>query len=398
MRSPRSPQARACSTAVGEARGREIGLAVDVEDAARGAHRESGQQHAFEQQVRIALHQVAVLEDPGLALLAVHHDELGCAPGRAAALPLHRRLEVRAAPSLEAGRAHLVDHALRLGLVAGHARTPRRRRAGSHPRCRRDPPRRSARAGRDAARRAIGRRARTVPPRAPGRSPRRESAARPRRRAGRPAEAARRRGRTATAGAAQHAPLQPPATADSARPRRAISRAQRVEGLARPYRGTAASEPHHEAKPARDGARPPRRGARTWAPGETSETVEPGAAACTAPGMCPVGRVHHQGAMPKGCSRVRRRRRLTSSHRSTSSTPTRPRSSCPISTTGATPHAKAQSISSRVTSPFAPCSPARTPSRRSHSRRTATPPRTRQLTPVHTRINRRPGAVRRSSG
>ncbi len=62
--------------------------------------------------MRVALHQVAVLEDPGLALLSVHHDELRGTAGGTASLPLHRRLEVGPAPPLQPGRAHLFDDSL----------------------------------------------------------------------------------------------------------------------------------------------------------------------------------------------------------------------------------------------------------------------------------------------
>src|SRR5262249_9608535 len=102
---------------------REIGLAVHVEDAAGGAHREGGQHGALEDQVRIALHQMAILEDARLALLSVDDEELGGSAGGAAALPFHRRLKVRAAPSLQAGRADFFDHALGAAVMEG-ARQP----------------------------------------------------------------------------------------------------------------------------------------------------------------------------------------------------------------------------------------------------------------------------------
>src|SRR5438132_12351033 len=71
-----------------EALGREVGLAVYIKDGPAGPGRVSGEQHALEDLMRIALHQVAVLEDARLALLAVHHPVFRLARFLAARLPL----------------------------------------------------------------------------------------------------------------------------------------------------------------------------------------------------------------------------------------------------------------------------------------------------------------------
>ena len=62
--------------------------------------------------MRVALHEVPVLEDAGLALLAVDDEVLRRPPRRAARRPLHRRREIGAAAAGEARRAHLFDHPL----------------------------------------------------------------------------------------------------------------------------------------------------------------------------------------------------------------------------------------------------------------------------------------------
>src|SRR5262245_2699306 len=69
--------------------------------------------------MRIAFHQVAVLEDAGLSLLAVDVDELRLAGGGAAGRPLGGCQEVRASPSGEGGGPHLADHALRPSVLEG---------------------------------------------------------------------------------------------------------------------------------------------------------------------------------------------------------------------------------------------------------------------------------------
>src|SRR3989475_6977362 len=95
-----------------EALGRKVGLPVDIEDGARGAGGVRGEQRGLEEPVRVALHQVAVLEDAGLALLPVDDEVLWGALRLAARGPLLRRLEVGAAAPGEARRAHLLDHPL----------------------------------------------------------------------------------------------------------------------------------------------------------------------------------------------------------------------------------------------------------------------------------------------
>jgi hypothetical protein len=93
------------------------GLAVDIEDGARGPGREGREQHGLQHAVRIAFHQVAVLEDAGLAFLAVDDEVLRRSGGGPAPRPLHGRLEVGATPAGEAGGAHLLDDRLRPAVV-----------------------------------------------------------------------------------------------------------------------------------------------------------------------------------------------------------------------------------------------------------------------------------------
>ena len=100
---------------------------MHVDDGLRGASRVGGEQQSLEQPVGIALHQVPVLEDPGLAFLAVDDDVLRRPRGRAARRPFHRGLEVGAAAPREAGRAHLLDDALGPAL----AERPRERRVAA---------------------------------------------------------------------------------------------------------------------------------------------------------------------------------------------------------------------------------------------------------------------------
>ena len=86
--------------------GGEPRLAVDVEDAPARAGGVRGEEHPLEEPVRVGLHQMAVLEDPGLALLAVRDQVLRRAARGAAALPLHRGREVGAASAEEARGLH----------------------------------------------------------------------------------------------------------------------------------------------------------------------------------------------------------------------------------------------------------------------------------------------------
>ena len=85
---------------------------MDIEDGTRGAGGVRGEQRGLEEPVRVALHQVAILEDAGLAFLAVDDEVLRGALRLAARRPLHRRPEVGAAAPGEACRAHLLDHPL----------------------------------------------------------------------------------------------------------------------------------------------------------------------------------------------------------------------------------------------------------------------------------------------
>src|SRR5207244_5955899 len=87
----------------------QVGFAKDVEDGPGRADRVGGEQQTLEEAMRITLEEMAVLEDPGLALFAVHDHELRLARSVTACAPLDRRLEVRAAAPGQAGRTHLLD-------------------------------------------------------------------------------------------------------------------------------------------------------------------------------------------------------------------------------------------------------------------------------------------------
>ena len=94
----------------------QMRLAVDVEDHARSARRVGGQQRAFQEPVGIALQEVAVLEDAGLALLAVDDQVLEGAGRAARAFPLERGLEVGAAAAPQPRALDGLDEALGLRL------------------------------------------------------------------------------------------------------------------------------------------------------------------------------------------------------------------------------------------------------------------------------------------
>src|SRR5207249_1488317 len=89
--------------------GGEVGLAVDVQDGARRAGRIGREQGSLEELVRVTFHQVAVLEDAGLAFLAVDDEVLGLPDGMPAGLPLGGGRKERAAPPLEARGLHGLD-------------------------------------------------------------------------------------------------------------------------------------------------------------------------------------------------------------------------------------------------------------------------------------------------
>src|SRR2546427_9671899 len=97
--------------------GRQPGLAVNIQDGARGAGGVRGEQHGLEEPVRVALHQMAVLEDAGLALFAVDDEVLRRARRRTARRPLHRRRKIRAAAPGETRRAYLLDDQLGPGAL-----------------------------------------------------------------------------------------------------------------------------------------------------------------------------------------------------------------------------------------------------------------------------------------
>src|SRR5260370_15585935 len=104
-------------------------FAADVDVAGMRAHREAREQAAFDQEMRIMPHDLAVLAGAGLGLIGIDHEiarpavggflphERPCQPGRKA----------RAAPAAQAGGLHLVDDPVaalvddRLGAVPGAA-------------------------------------------------------------------------------------------------------------------------------------------------------------------------------------------------------------------------------------------------------------------------------------
>ena len=88
---------------------RERRLAAHIHDHAFGTDRVRAEQRPFEQLVRIAFEQLAVLERAGLGLVAVHDDVRR--PFRREKAPLlGGRERAAAAPPGEAGGAHLVEH------------------------------------------------------------------------------------------------------------------------------------------------------------------------------------------------------------------------------------------------------------------------------------------------
>src|SRR5215470_9691822 len=69
--------------------------------------------------MRVRLHQVAILEDPGLTLLAIGHEVLRRAVRRTAALPLHRGREVGAPAAEETGVRDRGGDGVRIARVEG---------------------------------------------------------------------------------------------------------------------------------------------------------------------------------------------------------------------------------------------------------------------------------------
>ncbi len=95
------------------------------------AHREAGDQAAFDEQMRIVPHDLAILAGAGLGLVGIDHQI-----ARTAVLallrherPFHAGRKSRAAAPAQTGRLHLVDDAVAaafedlLGAVPGAART-----------------------------------------------------------------------------------------------------------------------------------------------------------------------------------------------------------------------------------------------------------------------------------
>ena len=76
MRSPRKPAARASSTRGLEHVGLVLVLAADEDERAVDARRVRRDDHALDQQVRVLLHQLAVLEGPRLGLVGVADEVL----------------------------------------------------------------------------------------------------------------------------------------------------------------------------------------------------------------------------------------------------------------------------------------------------------------------------------
>ena len=92
-----------------EALDRQRILAADVVVASLGAAGDAGDQHAFEDPVRIALVDAAVLVDVRLAFVGVADDELGRGPRLAAAFPLDAGREAGAAAAAQIRGGDLGD-------------------------------------------------------------------------------------------------------------------------------------------------------------------------------------------------------------------------------------------------------------------------------------------------
>ena len=89
--------------------GGEVGLDVDVQKCFLRARGVGGDDHALQDAMGYTFHQVAVLEDAGLALLGVDHQVPRSPAGGPGALPLGAGGEVSPAPAAETGRLDLVD-------------------------------------------------------------------------------------------------------------------------------------------------------------------------------------------------------------------------------------------------------------------------------------------------
>ncbi len=90
---------------------------IDV--ALVGTHGEAGNDHAFDQQERVAFHQHAVGEGTGVTFVGVAHHVLLACSGVTHGAPLDAGRERRTAAATQAGIEHGGDH---LGTVQGHGR------------------------------------------------------------------------------------------------------------------------------------------------------------------------------------------------------------------------------------------------------------------------------------
>src|SRR5690606_38372662 len=88
-------------------------LVAQVDEALVGAARVARDRHAFEQGERVVVHERAVLEAAGLALVGVGDDRLRPARRLAHRLPLRAGGEARAAAPGELAFGDLLDHAFR---------------------------------------------------------------------------------------------------------------------------------------------------------------------------------------------------------------------------------------------------------------------------------------------
>jgi hypothetical protein len=77
-------------------------LAAQVDIPKTRPDRVAGDDHSFYEQVRVLLHQLAVLERPGLGLVGVAHDVAGLGAGLGNEAPLHAGREARAAAAARA--------------------------------------------------------------------------------------------------------------------------------------------------------------------------------------------------------------------------------------------------------------------------------------------------------
>ena len=84
-------------------------FAADVDVALVGIHREAADQHAFEQRMRVVLHQQAIFAGAGLALVRIHDDVLGFGRVARHKTPLHAGRKARAAAPAQGRSLHFVN-------------------------------------------------------------------------------------------------------------------------------------------------------------------------------------------------------------------------------------------------------------------------------------------------